>query len=143
MTIGRAPRGEFEVRGKHPHMWALAVVAMGFSVRQMRWEDQSFGDLMKGYGIRGQSLPFYKIRRRSLYRIDVVFCDKVSLGLLDDEGRNGGRLLYWDHPRCPHHVFHCPEGSDTPPHNGWTAFKITVSHRHVGGSTDAVWSLVL
>ena len=43
MAIGRPPRGECEVRGKDPHMWALAAVAMGFSVRQIRWEDQSFG----------------------------------------------------------------------------------------------------
>ena len=51
MAIGRPPRGECEIRGKHPHMWALAAVAMGFSVRQMRWENQSFGNLMTAYGI--------------------------------------------------------------------------------------------
>ena len=51
MATGRPPRGVCEIRGKHPHMWALAAVAMGFSVRQMRWEDQSFGNLLTAYGI--------------------------------------------------------------------------------------------
>ena len=83
--------------GKHPHMWALGAVAMWLSVSQMRWEDQSFGNLMTAYGIEGQSLPFDKVRRRSLYKMDVVFCDKVSLRPLDEEGRNGGRSLYWAH----------------------------------------------
>ena len=108
----------------------------------MRWEDQSFGNLLTAYGIQGQSLPFAKVRRRSLFKMDVVFCDHASPGPLDDAGRNGGRSMYWAHPRCPHHVFYCPEGRNTPPPQGWTETKITVSHRHVGGSTDAVWSLV-
>ena len=33
MAIGRPPRGVCKIRGKHPHMWALAAVAMGFSFR--------------------------------------------------------------------------------------------------------------
>ena len=80
MATGKVPIGDCEIRGKNPHLWGLATVAMGFLVRQMRWEDQGFGNLLKADGIHGRTLPFRWYRKMHLCQVDVVFCDEATLG---------------------------------------------------------------
>ena len=53
---------------------------MGFSVQQMCWKNQSFGQLLKTYGIQGKLSRLRRHRKQQLRNIDVVFCDVATLG---------------------------------------------------------------
>ena len=138
MATGRRVRGRCEVRGQRVDMWALVAQAMGFSVVRMRWADSAFAQLLQGYGIHAKTSKLGKFRAKP-QEVELVFGDMESLG---PPQSRPSYAPYWKQWVCPH-VFFCAEGGDDSPPPGWTVTRTVVSHRHVGGSTDAVWSLVL
>ena len=89
---------------------------------------------MTVYGISGKVLKFGRGRAKFSPSVDLVFSDKTAIDAMPPS--------YWSNWVCPH-IFYCQPSLEVTPLPNWIVQTERVKHAQVGGSTDAVWDLVL
>lgn len=128
--VRRQGRGMCAIRSSQPDLWVPAVMALGFTIDTIRYQSSSFRTFLQGVGY---SCP--GDTTCASMAAQVVFSD--ALGLLE--------LLhqtkYWATRLVPH-VFYKQTEALLPP-AGWTERSLTLAHCELGGSTDAIWTLVV
>ena len=101
---------------------------------QMTCADSTFTWVMTASGILAKVTKHGRIRQKCGYNIGLVFMDTPQDGVLPP--------LYWVVWKCPH-LFYCLPGQWGSPPEGWVVHSEVLPYSHVGGSTNAIWALVL